>query len=59
MKFNTVSLYWYNQRFSIIITFFKTILPHDLKFQLDYQSHPITVVYPNTVKNKKVSITLH
>ena len=61
MKFNTVSLYLYNLRFSIIIAFFNTNSPHlnHLKFQLGYQSHPSTLVHPDTINNKKISVTLH
>ena len=52
---NTLSLYWNNLRFSIIIIF-KIISLHinHLKCQLrsDYQSHAITFVHPDTIINK-------
>ena len=51
MKFNTVSLYWDNLRFSIIIILLRSFT--SLKFQVkaDYQSHAITLVHPETIIN--------
>ena len=63
MKFTTLSLYWHNLRFSIIIVFFKIISVHlnHLKFQLnaDYQSHAVFLALPDIIINKKISVTPH
>ena len=62
MKFNTLSLYWRNLRFSIIIIL-KIISLHlnHLKFQLkaDHKSNAITLVHPDTIINKKILVTLY
>ena len=65
MKFNTVSLYWHNLKFSIIIIFSRllhyTFTTWNLKLKVHYQSQLIkfVLVHPQTINLKTISVTLH